>query len=125
MCIYVCIELSLASHNTLNKIKMCCSQLHEFSKDMRAEVLDPCTQSEELDRKSMRPLILPRTVDRRRTLSAAYYRFSTPAYSIVVCIYEYTHVRRLCRTTISERVFLDIDMENMLLHINVHSRYNK
>ena len=60
---------------------MCCPQLHGFSTDMRAEVLDPCTQSGQLSHKSMRLLVLPRTVDRRRTFSAADYRFPTPAFS--------------------------------------------
>ena len=49
---------------------------------MRAEVLDPCAQSGQLNHKSMWLLILPRTVDRRRTFSAADYRFTTPAFSI-------------------------------------------
>ena len=63
--------------------RMCCPQLHGFSKDMRAEVLDPCTQSEQLNHTFMRLLSLPRAVDRRRTSSAADYRFPTPAFSLV------------------------------------------
>jgi len=72
--------------STVTRFGMCCPQLHGFSVDMRAEVLDPCTQSGQLNHKSMWLLILPRTVDRRRTLSAADYRFPTPAFSIVGCI---------------------------------------